>query len=215
MYVPQSYAMTASGVLEAFVVKHSFATMVSIVDGAPFATHIPVLFEPRDGAHGILHGHMARANPHWKAFEGAQESLVIFHGPHGYISPRWYAASLAVPTWNYAVVHMYGKPQVIDDATLLEALIDRTVRQYESGFTNSWDGELPREFKDKLMKAIVGFTMDITRVEGKFKLGQNRSSEDQARVLEQLAQSDDPGAGALGELMREMHLAVRDASQST
>lgn len=196
MYIPKSFQVTDPEVLAAFIRAHSFATLVSAVDGTPFATHLPLLLDQ-----GTLLGHVARANPHWQAFDGQREALAIFHGPHAYISPTWYATGPAVPTWNYAAVHVYGAPRLIEGEALA-ALVDRLVTTYEAGQAKPWSGELPAEYKAKLLQAIVGFEMEIVRIEGKFKLGQGRSPEDQLGVIGQLMSSADPVAQALGALAR-------------
>jgi transcriptional regulator len=207
MYIPQAFHVGDRQILHEFINRNSFATLVSTVDGRPFATHLPLLFERTRSAHGTLLGHVARANPHWHAFDGRQEALAIFQGPHAYVSPSWYATSPAVPTWNYTAVHVYGVPQVIDDDRAFSDLLDRLIALYEAGMPRPWPGVLPADFRANLMRGIVGFTMEIERIEGKFKLSQNRSHEDQRRVVERLEMSADPVAKALGELARE-HLGL-------
>lgn len=201
MYIPKSFQLTDPEALADFIRAHSFATLISAADGAPFATHLPLLLDQGASPQGTLLGHVARANPHWQAFDGRQ-ALAIFHGPHAYISPSWYATTPAVPTWNYAAVHVYGAPRLIDNTERLVGLIDRLVAAHETGQPKPWSGELPAGYKEKLLQAIVGFEMQIVRIEGKFKLGQNRSPEDQLGVLGQLAASADPLAQALGALAR-------------
>lgn len=203
MYIPKAFAVSERAVLDEFIASNSFATLVSTVNGTPFATHLPLILERTQSAQGVLLGHVARANPHWRAFDGKQEALAIFHGPHAYISPSWYATSPAVPTWNYAVVHVYGIPRLVDDAAWLSNLVDRLVTIYEAGIPRPWPGLLPTEFKANLLKAIVGFVMDIKQVEGKFKLGQNRPLDDQLRVVRHLEASADPVAQALGALTKK------------
>ena len=203
MYIPKPFQVTDPEVLAAFIRAHSFATLISAVDGAPFATHLPLLLDQGAAPQGRLLGHVARANPHWQAFDGQREALAIFHGPHAYISPTWYTATPAVPTWNYAAVHVYGAPRLIEGEAQLAALVDRLVATYEAAQPKPWSGELPADYKAKLLQAIVGFEMEIVRIEGKFKLGQGRSREDQLGVLGQLASSADPVAQALGALVGE------------
>lgn len=195
MYVPKSFAVTDPAALAAFIRAHSFATLISTVDGTPFATHLPLLLEG-----DRLLGHLARANPHWRAFDGQQQALAVFHGPHAYISPTWYAATPAVPTWNYAAVHVYGVPRLVVEEDRLAQLVDRLVATYEAGQPQPWSGELPPEYREKLLAAIVGFELEIGRIEGKFKLGQNRSRADQLGVLGRLKTSPDPVARALADL---------------
>lgn len=203
MYIPEAFAVSDRAVLEEFMASNSFATLVSTVNGTFFATHLPLILERTQSAQGVLFGHVTRANPHWRAFDGKQEALAIFQGPHAYISPSWYITSPAVPTWNYAVVHVYGHPRRVDDAAWLSNLVDRLVAIYEAGMPQPWPGILPVDFKANLLKAIVGFVMDIERIEGKFKLGQNRSVEDQLGVVRHLEASADPVAQALGKLTRQ------------
>jgi transcriptional regulator len=203
MYIPKAFHVSDSSVLDAFITHNSFATLVSTVDGTLFATHLPLIFDRTHSSPGVLLGHVARANPHWRAFDGQQEALAIFHGPHAYISPSWYTTSPAVPTWNYAAVHVYGVPHIVEDDVWLAHLVDRLVALYEAGMPTPWPGVLPADFKANLLKAIVGFTMEITRVEGKFKLGQNRPLGDQLGVVRHLEASTEPVAQALGGLTKQ------------
>jgi transcriptional regulator len=203
MYIPNAFHVSDSSVLDEFIMHNSFATLVSTVDGTLFATHLPLILDRPHSSQGVLFGHVARANPHSRAFDGHQEALAMFHGPHAYISPSWYTTSPAVPTWNYAVVHVYGVPHVVEDDVWLANLVDRLVALYEAGMPTPWPGVLPAEFKANLLKAIVGFSMEITRVEGKFKLGQNRPHGDQLGMVRQLEASADPIAQALGKFTKQ------------
>ncbi len=203
MYLPGHFEVTDRATLEAFIERHSFATLVNVVDGAPFATHLPLVLDRGGSERGSLQGHVARANPQWKSFDGTNQALAIFHGPHAYVSPSSYAASPAVPTWNYAVVHAYGAPRPIDDEVWLGRLVDRLVGIYESGRTSPWPGTLPADYKAKQLRAIVGFEMAITRIEGKFKLNQNRSLDDQRGAIRDLETRDDPQARAVAAMMKQ------------
>jgi transcriptional regulator len=207
MYIPQAFRVTDQQILHEFIASNSFATLISLVEGKPFATHLPLLFDRARSAQGTLLGHVARANPQWRAFDGQQEALAMFQGPHAYVSPSWYATSPAVPTWNYTAVHVYGVPRVIDDEQAFSDLLDRLIAVYEAGMPQPWPGILPADFRANLMKGIVGFVMDIERIEGKFKLSQNRSREDQRRVVERLGASTDPVERALGEVSKH-HLGL-------
>jgi transcriptional regulator len=203
MYIPKAFQVSDHSVLGEFIEHHSFATLVSMVDGKPFATHLPLLFDRTRSAQGALLGHVARANPQWRVFDGQQETLAIFQGPHAYVSPSWYATSPAVPTWNYTAVHVYGVPQVIDDEQAFSSLLDRLIAYYEAGMPQPWPGILPADFRATLMQGIVGFVMPIDRIEGKFKLSQNRSRADQRRVVEHFEMSADPVVTALGQLSKQ------------
>jgi transcriptional regulator len=163
-------------------------------------SHLPLLAD--EGA-GLLRGHLARANPQWRGFSQDSEVIAIFHGPHHYISPAWYGTHPSVPTWNYAVVHAHGVPRLFDDPGELERMLVELTRIHESGMSSPWKMGLPRDYMDAMLKGIVGFEIRVTRLEGKFKLSQNRPSADRPRVvaaLEALANDDALGIAAL---MRE------------
>ncbi len=199
MYVPGAFRIDDRSALFDFVDSHGFATLVSVVEGALFASHVPLLL---DRAEIRLLGHLARANPQWKSFETGQEVLAIFSGPHAYVSPSWYATQPAVPTWNYAVVHIHGVPRLLSAENTGE-VIDRLVDHYEKHRPNPWPNELPADFRSKMIAAIVGFEIPVRRIEGKFKLGQNRSAEDQAGMLEGLRR-DGPEAESLADFIDEV-----------
>jgi len=208
MYVPEHFEEKDREVLLSFVERYSFATLISTLASEPFATHVPLLLDRATGAHGTLTGHVARANLHWRAFDGLQPALAVFHGPHAYVSPSWYASAPAVPTWNYAAVHVYGRPRAFDDPALLAPLVDRMVSAYESGRAQPWPGELPAAFKSGLLRGIVGFTFEIERIEGKFKLGQNRPVADQDGVLRALEASGATEDAALAAFTRTRRAQV-------
>ncbi len=202
MYLPPHFQVTDTAKLIEAMRRYSFATLVTQADGAPFATHLPLIYREEAGTPGTLIGHVARANPQWQHFATGAEALAIFHGPHAYVSPSWYTTEPAVPTWNYIAVHAYGVPRIIDDESWLEALVDELVQIYESAQPQPWPNQLPREFKSKLLKAIVGFEMPLTRLEGKFKLSQNRSPDDVAGVIAALSHSSHTEGRAIAEAMK-------------
>ena len=169
MYLPRAFREEDLSTLQAFMQQYSFATLITQHDGVPFASHLPVLLRPHDGPYGMLVGHMARANPQWRDFTVGQDALVIFHGPHVYVSPSWYGVHPSVPTWNYAVVHAYGRPQVIDDNAVLYEVLQELVRTFEAPSPKPWAFDLPDEYLQSMMQGIVGFTMPITRLEGKLR----------------------------------------------
>ena len=182
MYIPESFRIVDEPEIEAFLQRYDFATMVSPAPETLIATHVPVVVK-RDGPRLVVLGHVAKANAHWKSMDGTIESLVIFHGPHGYVSPRWYANSPAVPTWNYAVVHAYGRPQAREEPAFIEALLVDLVHRYEGSGSNAWRIEdLPVDYRSRQLSAIVGFEMPVVRLEAKFKLGQNRAAVDRVRT---------------------------------
>lgn len=194
MYVPKHFAETNRDALDSAIRDNAFGILVGTVDGAPVATHLPFLL---DGDR--LLSHFARANPHWKAIDGQGEMLAIFHGPHAYVSPRWYDSAESVPTWNYVAVHVHGTPRVIEDPARVRDLLDRLVGEYEAG---AWtlDGQNP-DYLDRMTRGIVAFEMPISRIEGKFKLSQNRAAGDRIRVAAELSASPDSATAALGRLM--------------
>jgi transcriptional regulator len=198
MYIPSAFRADDRALLYDLIERHGFGTLVTVIDGTPFATHLPFLL---DRERGLLLGHVARANPHWRALGGPAESLAIFQGPHGYVSPSWYATAPAVPTWNYAAVHVYGPARPLDDEARLLDLLGRLVARYESGRRRPWAMDLPADYRKKMLHGIVGFEVPITRVEGKLKLSQNRPAEDRQRVIDELA-AGGAEEQALAEFMR-------------
>jgi transcriptional regulator len=200
LYVPPLFRIDDQAKLAEFIARNAFGTLVSSGEDGLRVSHIPFL--PEVGADGKLRllGHVARANGQWRELEGAREVLAIFQGPHGYISPTWYENHPAVPTWNYAVVHAHGKVRPLDEAGL-RRLIGRLSDTYEAGRPNPWRMEAQAdEFLAGLVKAIVGFELEVERLEGKFKLSQNRPGNDALRVVEALERE---GESALAALMRE------------
>lgn len=200
MYTPAQFKVEDRATLLAFMRQHSFATIVTHDGAAPFATHMPVLVRENEGT---LVSHMARGNPQWRHFADGREVLVIFTGPHAYVSPAWYATRPQVPTWNYTAVHVYGVPRIVEDHERFAGMLHELVEFYESPRANRWDGEIPVEFRDKLMAAIVGVEIEITRIEGKFKLSQNRDEVDQASVIAALSASSDQTDREVAELMKQ------------
>ncbi|MBT8207042.1 MAG: FMN-binding negative transcriptional regulator [Acidimicrobiia bacterium] len=197
MYLPPYFAEDDREILYSVIRENNFGVLVTTVDGAPLATHLPFLLEG-----DTLVAHMARANPQWEAFDSGAEVLCIFHGPHGYISPNWYVSKKAVPTWNYVAVHVYGTPSIIDDPAAALAMQERLVAEHEAGSPKPWtmDG-LPDGYVEGQMRAIVNFEIPIARIEGKFKLNQNRKPEDRAGVITALRASPRAGDQELADLM--------------
>jgi transcriptional regulator len=200
MYIPKSFLESDLRVLHTFMQEHNFATLVSQSAGELAATHLPLMLDSSRGEYGTLLGHVAKANSQWKFF-AEQPSLVIFQGPHTYISPTWYSTHPSVPTWNYAVVHAYGTPHIVDQPETMQVMLAALVNHHEAGFSPSWEMDLPHDYMHKMMQAIVAFEIPIARLEGKFKLSQNRSDEDQARVIEALRISSYPPDREVGEMM--------------
>jgi transcriptional regulator len=201
MYVPELFEMKDREVLLDFIQKNSFAILVSQKDGKLLATHLPLLLDKNIGPQGYLYGHMARANPHWKEIDG--EVLVIFSGPHIYISPSWYEETEAVPTWNYITVHVYGNFHLINDRSDLLKILQNLINFYESSLPKPWNIAMaPSDYIHKLLKGIVGFKIEITRIEGKWKISQNQSVERQRKVIAALEKYGGENAIKIAELMK-------------
>lgn len=204
MFIPQSFRIKDRATLDEFMDRYSFAILVSAHGGVPFGSHVPLLL---DRTANVLLGHLARANPQWEAFGTGIEALAIFSGPHAYISPSWYTSAPAVPTWNYAAVHVYGTPRLLT-ADRTREVVELTVHKYEGSRSVPWPNVMPDDFRERLLAAIVGFEMPIARIEGKFKLGQNRSVADQDGMLRGL-RSDGTEAELLAELIARRRAADR------
>jgi transcriptional regulator len=201
MYIPSSFEITDPGKIAEIIAANNFAILISKDGESLFASHLPFLHKPEQGTKGKLISHMAKANRHWQLFKEKEEALVIFNGPHAYISPNWYVSKVAVPTWNYVTIHVYGIPKIVESETELDAVLNETVEKHESGQPDPWTPILTDDLKTKLHQAIVGFEIAITRIEGKFKLGQNRSREDQDKMLQALQNSGDAEAVRLAKMM--------------
>ena len=198
MYIPKAFREDDLNTLHKLIREYSFATLITQHEGVPFATHLPFILDAQRGQNGSLLAHMARANPQWHDFASEQEVLVIFQGPHAYISPSWYEVELSVPTWNYAVVHAYGIPRLLEDNEELYKLLKILIETHEAQFENPWPFQLPDDYLQKMMRGIVGFEIEITRLEGKFKLSQNRTESERENVIAALqAYSDTLAVAAL------------------
>ena len=202
MYIPEHFKETDPVRISALIEGHPFGMLVTAPEGVPFVSHLPFLFERPAGSQGKLLGHMARANPQWQHFSTDREVLAVFQGPHAYVSPSWYS-SAGVPTWNYAVIHLRGTPRLIEDETELEALLEQLTRVHESPMPSPWEHTATGERRAKLLNMIVGFEIEVTGIQGKFKLSQNRPLEDQQNVVEELSLSNNQTDIAVAELMSE------------
>jgi transcriptional regulator len=210
LYIPSHFRIDDRDVLREFIEANAFGTLVTAGPGGLHVSHIPFIVETGEGASLRLLGHVARANPQAKALESATHVVAIFQGPHGYVSPTWYENHPAVPTWNYAVAHVHGRVTPMDDAGLRD-LVSRLAAKYEAGRPNAWSLEgAPADFIEKLLHVITGFSIAVERIEGKFKLSQNRPGDDAKRVIEALERE---GETDLARLMRE-HLPAREEVKS-
>jgi transcriptional regulator len=203
MYVPPHFAVSDTARLHDLIERYSFGLLVSQVGGVPFASHLPFLLDRTAGPHGTLLGHVARANPHWRELAG-QTALAIFSGPHAYVSPTWYDAEYVVPTWNYVAVHAYGRAAVIEDRADLLNIVQRSVAVYESAMPRPWTFDGASAYAGRQLGAIVGFRIEIERLEGKWKLNQNHPVERRKKVADILGGQSGGDARAVAEMMRAM-----------
>lgn len=196
MYIPSSNAENDPEVMWDFIEAHSLGALVTTGADGLFATHLPLLVDRTRGPHGTLQGHIARANPHHRMADSESEALVIFTGPDAYITPAWYPAKAehgkVVPTWNYVAVHAHGTLRFIEDPAFLHAHLQALTTRHETGRNQEWSmSDAPAEFISGLERAIVGVEITITRLEGKWKMSQNRSPADIDGVVRGLADSGD------------------------
>ena len=193
MYIPKHFEQTDEPTLWEFIDEHAFGTLLTSVDGRPVASHLPFLC---NRAERVLHCHVARANPQWLGIAASSRALALFAGPHGYISPTWYADP-GVPTWNYAVVHVLGSARVVEDLEHTRRHVEALAAKYERGRAAPW---VP-DYDTRRLAGIVSIEIRVDELEGKFKLSQNRSAADRARVVAQLTASGRDDDAALARLM--------------
>jgi transcriptional regulator len=202
MYVPNHFKVDDQREIEAFLERYDFATLVSTTGDGLLATHLPVVVR-REASGLVVAGHVARANPHWKSLDGQTQALLIFQGPHGYVSPTWYAGGPAVPTWNYGVVHAYGPARAVEDVAFLTETLEALVQRYEAHRVNGWHMDnLPSGYRDRALTAVVGIRMPVSRLEAKFKLGQNRELADRLGTIEGLDREGSVESANLAAFMR-------------
>lgn len=205
MYIPAHNKETDIATMRALIQACPLGAWVTAGEGGLVANHIPFLIDPTRGEFGTLIGHVARANPVWKS---PAPSLVIFQGPQTYITPAWYPSkqtdSRTVPTWNYTAVHAHGTPRVIEDTGWLLSHVTQLVDTHEAGQPHPWKvTDAPREYIDAMLRGIVGIEIPIDRLEGKWKVSQNRTAEDKQGVAAGLATLDDDESAAMSVLVRQ------------
>jgi len=199
MYIPKLYREEDRARVLEFLEQNNFPALITFDGERPIATHLPVeVAASEDGALTIL-GHMSRANPQWRSF-GEGEVLMIFQGAHTYISPRWYS-HVNVPTWNYMMVHVYGKVRLVEGDELY-SLLSRLVRKHEVNTSYSLEG-MPQDFVQREMNGVVGFVLDVTRVDAGYKLSQNRNNEDHENIVRELEGRGDEHSAKVAKAMRE------------
>lgn len=203
MYTPAHFRQNDRAALLAFMQQYTFAALVTAgPDGAPVATHLPFVVEQQDETIRLI-AHMARANRQWEHF-GAGEALVIFQEPHAYISPRWYDKELSVPTWNYVAVHAYGRVQLWETEEAVFSALEKLIMASEPAYLTQWE-RLPEGYKTGLAKGVVAFEMEVTRLEGKEKLSQNRTEKEIGQIMEGLQHSGFPGDQEIAAIMHKKY----------
>jgi transcriptional regulator len=204
MYVPKYFAETDVGRLHQLIEEYSFGTLICPQpSGALEIAHLPFMLDRDRGPQGTLMAHVACANSIWQTFNETHHAVTIFQGPNGYISSSWYTSCDDVPTWNYAVVHVYGRPRLTGEAEL-SALLDRLVDTHERRSRTTWStAEVPEEALTGMKSQILSFEIEITELVGKFKLGQNRSPADRAGAVAGLRARANPLDGELARFMEE------------
>ncbi len=206
MYTPTHFSESRVEVMHDLIRAHSLATLVTITANGLTANHIPLLLSEDPAPYGTLQGHVARANPIWRETVSGREVLAIFQGANAYITPSWYPTKQetgkVVPTWNYSVVHAYGTLSVIDDTEWIRSQVERLTAHRESDRAQPWAvSDAPREYTEKLLTALVGIEIVITRLEGKWKWSQNQSEANQTGVVRGLRERDDPNDLFMAEQM--------------
>jgi transcriptional regulator len=207
MYVPKSFEPPDVQTLHHFVQTHPFGTLITMTSGGLDGNHLPLLIDSAPAPYGTLRGHVARANPVWRECDPEREALVIFQGPDSFISPSWYPSkretATVVPTWNYIVVHAHGRLRVIDDPAWLRAHVEALTDRHEQERPRPWAvSDAPEDYIQKMVGAIVGLEMVITRLTGKWKLSQNRSERDRAGVVDGLLGEGSESAATMATLVR-------------
>jgi transcriptional regulator len=202
VYLPPVFTETRPEILVAHIERYDFGLLVTHGGHGLVASHVPFLVERR-ADQLYLQGHLARPNPQLADLADGGEVLAVFSGPHAYISPRWYASGPAVPTWNYADVHAYGSVRLTSDAEQLRDLVRRLSQRHESGEMPWRTEDQPADYMAGMLRGIVGFEMCVTRLEGKFKLSQNRPVADRPRIVAALEAIGDAEAAGVAQLMRE------------
>jgi len=206
VYIPKANEESRLEVLHDLIESHPLASLVTMTSSGLFASHLPMVLERKSATHGLLKGHLSRANKQWRDFQPEVEALAIFSGPEHYITPSWYVekeeTGKVVPTWNYAVVHVYGTLKVIEDPAWLIEHLNALTTVHEAAFPTPWQvSDAPADYVASLLNGIVGLELPIERIEGKWKASQNRSERDRAGVVEGLERLNTPESLAMKALV--------------
>jgi len=207
MYIPRHYEETRLDVLHRLIESQPLASLITMGSSGLFASHLPMVLHREDAPHGLLRGHLSRANPQWRDLSPSVDALAIFAGPEHYITPNWYSEKFetgkVVPTWNYAVVHAYGSLRIVEDPAWLLAHLNRLTATHETGSPTPWQvGDAPADFIASISKGIVGVELPIRRIEGKWKVSQNQSERTRASVAKGLEDLNTSESLAMRDLVR-------------
>ena len=211
MYIPEHFRVRHDEDALAFMRAHPFAILVSTTNDGPFATHVPVVIQ-EDGRRMLIRGHVAKANPQWRYLEGQPSCMMIFHGPHAYVSTSNYAAAENVPTWNYGAVHAYGRASIFHEPELLLGVLHQLIPTFEAAYAEQWSG-LSEAYRSRMLSHIAGFEIEVAKVEAKFKLSQNRTKAEQQKVIDTLGAAGDTAISGTARLMCEQGLGISDPSK--
>lgn len=207
MYIPEHFRSEDRATALGFMRANPFAILVSTTDHEPFATHVPVVIR-ESGQEVVVLGHVAKANPHWRYLERQPGCLMIFHGPHAYISPTHYETRETVPTWNYGAVHVYGTAKTCGEPEQLLPILHELIPTFEAAYRQQWDG-LREAYRRRMLSHIVGFEITVSRIEAKFKLSQNRTKTEQQQIIDSLSKDADSTISGTARLMCEHGLGLK------
>ena len=202
MYIPAHFKMKDNAEIRTFVMSHPFGALLTNGRQVPQVTHLPMQLLTDDVGNDLINLHLSKASPHAKGLEDRENAVAVFLGTNGYISPRWYAAKDNVPTWNYTAVHAIGTLRKIKNEEELMKLLDKLTIEHEEGTKSPWRADWSNSKIRKMVNAIIGFELKVERWEGKEKVGQNRSTEDQASLKRNLENSGDPAYQFLAKQMK-------------
>lgn len=207
VYIPEHFRSEDRATALAFMRANPFAILVSQSDDGPFATHVPVVFR-ESGENLTIRGHVAKANPHWQYLQKDPNVLMIFHGPHAYISPSNYETREVVPTWNYGAVHVYGETRTYSAVEELLSMLHDLIPTFEAAYGEQW-ASLSEAYRQRMLSHIVGFEISVTRLEAKFKLSQNRTRQEQQNIIDSLGASPDTAVSGTAHMMCEHGLGLK------
>ena len=211
MYIPEHFRMEDRATAIAFMRANPFTILISATADGPFATHVPVVIR-ESGEQLVIRGHVAKANPHWRHLEAHPQSLIIFHGPHAYISPANYNTREVVPTWNYGAVHVYGNARTFSADDELLGVLHELIPLFEAAYAGQW-ASLSEAYRTRMLSHIVGFEIAVTKIEAKFKLSQNRTRDEQQRIIDSLGGAPDTAISGMAGLMCEQGLGTQPAKK--